>query len=58
MKISSGLTKAINEQIAMEANASNNYLAMACWCEINGYDESPKNDGRSNRRINRRSYKI
>ena len=40
MKISSGLTKAINEQIAMEANASNNYLAMACWCEINGYDES------------------
>ena len=40
MKISSGLTKAINDQIAMEANASNNYLSMACWCQINGYDES------------------
>ena len=42
MKISSGLTKAICEQIAMEANASNNYLAMACWCQINGYEESAK----------------
>ena len=42
MKISSGLTKAINDQIAMEANASNNYLSMACWCQINGYDESAK----------------
>ncbi len=40
MKISAGLTKAINDQIAMEANASNNYLSMACWCQINGYDES------------------
>ena len=40
MKISSGLTKSINDQIVMEANASNNYLAMACWCQINGYEES------------------
>ena len=40
MKISRNLTKALNNQIAMEASASNNYLAMASWCEITGYEGS------------------
>lgn len=42
MKISSRMTKALNEQIAMEANASNYYLSVASWCEITGYDGSSK----------------
>ena len=40
MKISSKMTKVLNDQIAMEANASNNYLSMASWCEIAGYEGS------------------
>ena len=32
------MTKALNAQIAMEANAVNSYLAAASWCEITGYD--------------------
>lgn len=32
------MTKVLNEQIALEANASSTYLAMASWCEITGYD--------------------
>ena len=40
MKISSKMKKALNDQIAMEANASNTYLAMASWCEITGYEGS------------------
>jgi len=38
MKISSRMKKALNEQISLEASASNTYLAMASWCEITGYD--------------------
>ena len=30
----------LNEQIAMEAWASANYLAMASWCSAHGYDNS------------------
>ena len=40
MKISAPLVKALNNQIAMEANAVNSYLAAASWCEITGYDGS------------------
>ena len=40
MKVSSALAKALNEQIAMEANAANSYLAAGSWCEITGYDGS------------------
>ena len=32
------MTKALNAQISMEANAVNSYLAAASWCEITGYD--------------------
>lgn len=38
MKISSKMKKALNDQIALEASASYNYLAMASWCEITGYE--------------------
>jgi len=38
MKISNTLVKAINNQIAMEANAANAYLSAASWAEITGYD--------------------
>ena len=37
MKISTKMKKALNDQIALEASASNNYLAMASWCEVIGY---------------------
>ena len=37
MKISPKLKKALNDQIALEASASNSYLAMASWCEVTGY---------------------
>lgn len=30
----------LNEQIKMEASASANYLAMAAWCDRNGFDNS------------------
>ena len=40
MKMTSTLTKALNDQIAMEANAANAYLAAGSWCEIIGYDGS------------------
>ena len=40
MKMSSALAKALNDQIAMEANAVNAYLAAGSWCEITGYDGS------------------
>ncbi|HAA16711.1 MAG TPA: ferritin [Cytophagales bacterium] len=30
----------LNDQIAMEAKASSNYLALAAWCSANGYDNS------------------
>ena len=34
------MQKALNDQITLEANASSNYLAMASWCEITGYEGS------------------
>lgn len=37
MKISPNTKKSLNDQIALEANASSSYLAMASWCEITGY---------------------
>ena len=37
MKISSKMKKALNDQVTLEASASNNYLAMASWCEVIGY---------------------
>ena len=38
MKISTRMKKALNDQVALEANASNSYLAMASWCEVTGYE--------------------
>jgi ferritin len=38
MKISPKMKKALNDQVGLEANASNSYLAMASWCEITGYE--------------------
>ena len=40
MKISGRMSKALNDQIAMEASASNYYLSMASWCELTGYEGS------------------
>jgi len=42
MKISSRMTKALNDQIAMEAYASNYYLSMASWCVVTGYEGGAK----------------
>ena len=38
MKISTKMKKALNDQVGLEANASNSYLAMASWCEVTGYE--------------------
>ena len=38
MKISKNMQKALNNQISLEANASNSYMAMASWCEVTGYE--------------------
>lgn len=38
MKISKNMQSALNNQISLEANASNSYLSMASWCEITGYE--------------------
>jgi ferritin len=38
MKISKNMQTALNNQIALESNASNTYLAMASWCEVTGYE--------------------
>ena len=40
MKISKKMTKALHDQIAMEAYASNYYTSMASWCELTGYEGS------------------
>ncbi len=40
MKISPKMKKALNDQVALEASASNSYLAMASWCEVIGYQGS------------------
>jgi ferritin len=37
MKISPKMKKALNDQVTLEASASNSYLAMASWCEVIGY---------------------
>ena len=38
MRISPKLKKLLNNQIALEANASNYYMTMASWCEFTGYE--------------------
>jgi len=38
MKISKNMQKALNNQITLEASASNSYMAMASWCEVTGYE--------------------
>jgi len=38
MKISNNILQLLNEQIAMEANASSYYLSVASWCKVNGYE--------------------
>jgi len=38
MKISAKMKKYLNDQVGMEASASNSYLAMASWCEVTGYE--------------------
>ncbi|MDH3501558.1 MAG: ferritin [Nitrosopumilus sp.] len=38
MKLSKNMQNALNNQIALEANASNTYMAMASWCEVTGYE--------------------
>jgi ferritin len=40
MRISSETAKAINDQIAYEASATQNYVAIGSWCERTGYDGS------------------
>ena len=42
MKMSAAMKKALNSQVGTEAYASNNYLSMATWCEIKGYEGSAK----------------
>jgi len=37
MKISAKLKKTLNDQVTLEAFASNSYLSMASWCEVTGY---------------------
>jgi len=32
------MKKSLNDQVALEANASNSYLAMGSWCEVTGYE--------------------
>ena len=36
--LSSKITDALNEQVAMEAFAANYYLAMASWCDQQGFE--------------------
>lgn len=40
MRISSKIAKAINDQIAYEASATQAYVAIGSWCERTGYDGS------------------
>jgi ferritin len=40
MRISSEMTKAINDQISYEASSANAYIAIGSWCERTGYDGS------------------
>jgi ferritin len=38
MKVSTNMKKSLNDQVGLEASASNSYLAMASWCEVTGYE--------------------
>lgn len=38
MTLKSPIEKALNQQIQIEGNASQRYLAMACWCDANSLD--------------------
>jgi ferritin len=38
MKISNKILQLLNEQITIEANASNYYLSLSSWCKVTGYD--------------------
>jgi ferritin len=40
--ISKTLEKAINEQIQLEEASSRVYMAMASWCEVNGFEGAAK----------------
>ena len=40
MRISSQMVKAINDQIAYEASATNAYVAIGSWCERTGFEGS------------------
>jgi len=40
MRISTEMTKAINDQISFEASSANAYIAIGSWCERTGYDGS------------------
>ncbi len=42
MKMSTRMKESLNNQIAMEAYASNYYFAMASWCELTGYEGSAR----------------
>jgi ferritin len=42
MRISSETAKAINDQIAYEASATQAYVAIGSWCERTGYDGSAR----------------
>ncbi len=42
MRISTKMKRALQDQVALEALASNSYLAMASWCEVTGYHGSAK----------------
>lgn len=35
--ISKKITELLNRQVSLESESSNVYLAMASWCEVNGY---------------------
>ncbi|HRI26978.1 MAG TPA: ferritin [Chitinophagales bacterium] len=36
--LSAKVLAALNQQVSMEANASQKYLAMACWCDANALE--------------------
>lgn len=42
MKISNKMFELLEEQVSLEANASQLYLAMATWCESSGYSGAAK----------------
>lgn len=38
MNLSAKMRKSLDDQISLEATASNSYLAIASWCEVTGYE--------------------